>query len=1198
MPMIPIAPLFITDDVRDTHIDDINRDIEKLNQLIKIYNSASFAQKAETLLQVHQELHRLDANIGGVITVYDIASNTLNYDEFYKLYSTLIHDEFKSLGSPGFSTQQINQWDIENCRTNENIPSALLFEEETKPDFFVRIFGAKTSTPIKKATYLLSRLNPGTIYENTEDNYYQLSNLKKSLRELIAYERISIADRGKLNRLTSRINNRLFDIVENNLQLRSKVYPPESANLAQSIGNLSYENARELTNTLAEEDSFNADAFHQKYDFIPGLENYSIKFLGGVNAKNYLLENPETGERLVLKVTPNQGNSRKSYERLKTTSVNAGIADVYSSVNGIKGKTPYIYSLELTEFCNKGDVLSHGLKIQEKIERIERDIASQLKNGDSILLKQLYNEFGLGDKSTVTLEDKQKILSQLQDTRILNTTNIYNQMTDILLNFQTNNAFFPDAKPSNFLINEFDEVLIADTKTFVDTNNGIVNPRELQKNVLLQYSPGFRSPQFEEEETFSAAKEHAYLMGISLYCYITGTDIDEVPDNSKDHPAFLNFKKNVFQSDKGRQFKALIEGLTQHNPDERLSLQQAKEKLNTIAHGIIVEASPFKSKTEAYFFALHNLMEMAKKTKNESINHAINEMKILIENHEQDPKVAAEILNDLASQLVDTKQQTQLQNIAAAIKNSAYEQTLEEKYENPLARRFESEMQIALLKKPTDKMMQSVEHVSKALLNVFDQIEKDYGRHVLEGFASRLSDREPTGFGSQPAKITFEEVKKILQENNPDKLNQILYIHFLFAQKYMRRPELNIRPPNQNRPSGKLLELVKQYNNGEYQDNPEDFFKEFDHIKAAFISNDAIYGSELFRADPTRGREGGLKNCYSNQMGVMLLEQNQEGLGTDNASWIPDSKYQDANLHSPFTRDLIENDAVYAAGPSGMTSLFLGIMENYGNFESVSEKQNYFAAVSAHMVSGGLHSLHEMLGTAQYGLDLIPGYNISPPDKYFVASPPNFHQFYQQQMALDPQFNERYESGWDNMMAAYAKQKDQFIHAPISGVSTVYQNVLDTSKTVKKENPFENITEAEFREILSQKPELNKVKINNLKLSSWVGIHGKSKEDAIQANLFKIQMYALKGDDANLNKAIDDLFKVVCKKRTSFFESYSTSTTSAENLINEISQDEKLRRVFGILGDNPAGWRKQIKAKMEAAYKNETIPSTDFSPKS
>lgn len=1197
--MIRKVKLFNKNDPHDTYIDDINRDLEKLNRLIGIYNKASLANKGEALLQVRQQLLKIDANVGGMGTVSAIIMNSFNYTEFYQNLSQQINQELTHLGCPGLSAKQINQWDLENCKKTESIPSALLFKEETKPGFIARMFGSKVSTPIATATRLLSEIDPRLVGENTEKNYFQLSRLKHALRDLIASENISNSDRATLNNLIAKVNNRLYNIVENNPQLRSQVYPPLGTNLAQGLSNLSYENAQNITEILSRPEQFNAETFHQEFDgLIPGLDKYSIKYLGGENAKNYLLTDNETGARQVLKITPNKGNSRKAYERLKETSVKDGIAEVYATKHAIQpGNSGYVYSLELTEFCAKGDVLSHGMKVQDKISLIQKDIAGLIEESDNEALQKLYEEFGLVGQEEIKIEDKQKILSQLKDTQILNTVNIYGQMTDIFLRFQENNAFFPDAKPTNFLINEFDQVLIADTKTFLNTEDGLVHPDKIQKEGLLQYTLGFRSPQFEQGNLngapFSADKEHAYLMGLSLYCYITGTDISNVPRDSKDHSAFMNLDHEVFQSPKGQKFKDLIQGLTNPDADLRMGIEQAKGALQAIAQEVKVEKSPFKSKTEAYFFALHNLMELAKTTDNEHVQQAIKEMKILIENHEQNPKNAAILLTSLASKLESEEQQTLLRDIASAIQNSAYEQTAQEKYENPLARRFESEMQIALLKNPTDKMMESVGHVSKALLNVIQQMEEQGFNDILLAFAENLTSRkEQTGFGSQPEPITMDQVKEILQKNDPKDLNQIMFIQFLFAQKQMRNLPESVLPPNRNEPTGKMLELVKEYNDGEYRDNPKAFFENFDSMKLKFISDRKMYGSELFTADPTRGRQGPLPQTFSSQMGVMLVGQNQEGLDVDRSSWTPDAKYQGANLDSPFTRDLIQNDAVYAAGPSGMTSLFMGIMENYGNFGSVEEKQNYLAAVSAYMVSGGLHSIHEVLGPAQYALDLIPGYQVSPPSKDSVANPPNFHQFYEQQMKLDPQFEERYQKGWENVMSAYARQKEQFVHAPISGISQVQQRVV-APKT--NENPYADLSEDKVKDLLHKNPALKQVTTNRSFTSSLISKNKDNKEAYIRQNIMKINIHYMKGDTPKLEESVDLLLKTVCKTRGNLFKSYSTSTKSAQNLTDEICKNERLRKAIGIQGDNPSDWKKEIKIKMEAACKNERIVVPDFS---
>ena len=430
-------------------------------------------------------------------------------------------------------------------------------------------------------------------------------------------------------------------------------------------------------------------------------------------------------------------------------------------------------------------------------------------------------------------------------------------------------------------------------------------------------------------------------------------------------------------------------------------------------------------------------MQLQKKYNNPLIAFAISQMKILVENHEQNPLIAAEIIANLSDEpevedLILAEEGFMLDDIALAIKTSAYEQTLLEKYENPLARQFESQMQIAILHSPTAAMMSSVRAISNAILYVFAQMEEQGKKGVLEKFVKDLtSGKNPTGFGSQPQEITLDTVKQILEANRPEDLNQILFIHFLFAQKEMRAVPETIHAPNKRMPTGRLLEIIKKYNNGEYRDHPQAFFDEMNFDKLRLVSDVEIYNSHLFTAEPDRGRDGKLADKFSSRMGLLLEHQHQGDLPADRSHWTPDAQYQKANLDSIYVRDLIENDAVYASGPSGMTSLFLGIMEMYGNFSTVQEKQNYFAAVSAYMVSGGLHSLHEVLGPAQYGLGLIPGYRVTAPDHGVIAAPPNFHQFYQQQMELDPDFATRYDAGWEKLMTVYAQERHLHIHKPI-----------------------------------------------------------------------------------------------------------------------------------------------------------------------
>ncbi|KTD38435.1 hypothetical protein [Legionella oakridgensis] len=987
-------------------IEDINLKIAQINALIDNYNRADIHKKPELLIEIQQAHRLLDVSIR--IMTFIEAGDDSEVEYINKLHQTFIDamkNEFRALGAPSFQDAAINAWEIEHIKSDAPIPSPTHFAKMTRPGFWARLSGASTSTAATTVIRLLGDINQSSIKENTKENYQKLTEIKRSIRDLLANEQISASDEEHLRQIITTINGRIFDILENNPVLKREIIPPHPL-IANQLAAAGHDILLELTEYLAKTGEFDAEEFHRKFDDkFPGLEAYTIRYLGGGNSQNYLLEDPISQETYVLKITPTLGNNRQTSERLRHTEVGHNMARVYASREQLRSDDMYrVFSLELTEFCAQGDVLAYGIKMDTP----EKKIASAWS--------------------------------------------IYDQMADILLHFGANNALFPDMKPTNFLITEDGKLMIADTKSFIDTTAGVFDRdgeqfnRERMQSQYYMYTPGFTPPELEEGESISKVdKHHAYLLGFSLYLYLTDQDISAIPNPP--NPDFFSFNHPIFQTPKGQQYQQLLTGLLNQDPEERFSLREAKQRLDVIQHGIKVEQSPFKSKTEAYFYAIHHLMGLQQKYSSPLLAKAIDDLKILLENHEQNPKIAAKLLTFVAESLserLEPQEMEDLQNIAHAISSSAYHQTLQEKHENPLARRFESQMQIELLQHPTTAMMTSVGKVSQGLLNVFAQMEEQGMQEELDAFAASLtSGKNQTGFGSQPEEIDYRRVKEILTANDPKDLNQILFIQFLFAQKYMRTLPESIQAPNKGMPTGTLRQIIVEYNDGEFKDNPAAFFDEMDVDKLRLISDVKIYGSALYTAESGRGRKGSLPEVQSSQMGVMLAGQSEEGLPVDPSSWTPDAKYQEANLDSIYVRDLIENDAVYAAGPSGMTSLFLNMMEMYGNLPDVHEKQHYFAAVSAYMVSGGLHSLHEVLGPAQYALDLIPGYAVTPPQKEAIAPPPNFHQFYQQQMDIDPEFRERYQQGWDKLMAAYAREQPLHVHRPIAAIdpTSVVQQV-------------------------------------------------------------------------------------------------------------------------------------------------------------
>lgn len=978
-------------------INDINDKIDQLNRLIVNYNFVTNLQeKAVLIVEIYQFQKLLDdaINVANIMTSFSRDLEELT-NGFHNEFTPNLVNEFNYFGIAPVTDATVYSWDIENNRSDEKIISPDRFLEITSPGIWLSFAGYSTSTSLIKASRLLNEIDQSSIKENTKENFYHLIQLKQALRELIASEPLSKVEKAFLRGLILTLNGRINDILHKNESLRHEILP-KRIDFVDEFSESTHQTLEEMVLYLSDNNAFEEDIFHQKFDDkFPSFKNYSVSYLGGVNTRNYLFFDPISQEKHVVKITQKTTNTDQASQRLRNTIVNDHLTPLQITHEGFEDPTRFaVVGLEVTEFCQHGDLLSYRAH----------------------------------------LTNEEEILASAGD--------LYEQMAETLMQFMANNALFPDMKPTNFLVTDEGRLVIADTKSFINLpRDQEFSPMRLSFNQRYLYTEGFEPPELQDHPFISHSDSHqAFLMGFSLYIYLTGKEFGTIPQ--KYNPSFIDFNYPIFKTEKGQAFQALILDLIKMNPEERISLADAKQQLMFIQQGIKRDISSFKSKTEAYFFAINFLSQLqAQHVDSQELVEAINEIKIFVENHEQNPHKASQVLQDvlvkLDEQLTNDEKES-LKVLSGAIRTSAYEQTLEEKYENPLARLFESTMQVELLQNPTPAMMEAVGEVSRGLLKVFQQLEQQDMEDILTSFAKALTSnvQTPTGFGSQPKEINPERIKEILQTNNPEDLNQIMFIHFLFAQRYMRILGDPIEFPNKREPVGKLKEIIASYNEEEFKSSPIKFFDSMDNQKLKLISDVKMYGSDLYNAESGRGRSGLLKEILSSQMGTLLSSQAhyEQDLPTDPSAWTPDAKYQEANLDSIYVRDLIENDAIYVAGPSGMTSLFLNIMEMYGNFPTIEEKQHYLAAVSAYMISGGLHSLHEVIGPAQYCLDLVPGYQVTPPTQEAIAAPPNFHQFYQQQMAIDPEFQKQYERGWEKVMHAYKAHQDLHVHKPLDEV--------------------------------------------------------------------------------------------------------------------------------------------------------------------
>lgn len=262
------------------------------------------------------------------------------------------------------------------------------------------------------------------------------------------------------------------------------------------------------------------------------LENHSIKVLSLGNNKNFKIIDNNTGKSQVLTLSPPMGSGLALDETTSNSLQDEGVlSKKYVDRGhdmGAKGK----FTLSLTDFFSKGS------------------------------LEQTYENKGLANKELHTLcnQSMQKMATafeKLQDEMVL----------------------FPDAKVTNWMLDDNGELIIADTKSLIQLNDrGQVQGASQYYNLLK--TPGYIPPEIEAilppDQVIDADKVHAYVLAANIYDNLTCW---EPPANLQDAAAFEN---DVFSDIVGQQYADLIQGLTKKNPQERMGVAQAKQELKFI----------------------------------------------------------------------------------------------------------------------------------------------------------------------------------------------------------------------------------------------------------------------------------------------------------------------------------------------------------------------------------------------------------------------------------------------------------------------------------------------------------------------------------------------------------------------------------------------------------------------------------------
>ena len=173
----------------------------------------------------------------------------------------------------------------------------------------------------------------------------------------------------------------------------------------------------------------------------------------------------------------------------------------------------------------------------------------------------------------------------------------------------------------------------------------------------------------------------------------------------------------------------------------------------------------FISKPEAYTYAIWILEQLKTnsdvckgKVELESIERAIHGIQLAIENHEQKVGVVVIHLLDVGS-TVKAPTSQQLTTLAETIKHHDFQQSPHERYENPLARRLESELAITLLQQPTQAMMLAVGRVSKELLTLIADIEA-HDEFGIDYTILTEKSSHPLSFGAYKKHPLLQKLKK------------------------------------------------------------------------------------------------------------------------------------------------------------------------------------------------------------------------------------------------------------------------------------------------------------------------------------------------------------------------------------------------------------------------------------------------------
>ncbi|MBL7480612.1 hypothetical protein [Legionella bononiensis] len=397
----------------------------------------------------------------------------------------------------------------------------------------------------------------------------------------------------------------LFNEIKKQMSLLgvNSLLPPHSKQspLANIVANMSPEKAEKLLAILAKGKQPNLDyklqSIYEKSDtsaeaksFREFLSNHEINFLGGGNSKNFSVTNKNDQSTLVLKVDCRLDMPRNAEMHLRGQ-------------------------------------LSNSFAPNHAERQLTYDDPDEGLQSRTLLVTEYYSGSDVYDyrKQAKTYPDL-----------VGSACDVFSQMADVMLQIQKQGCMFPDAKLTNWLVDKDGKLIIADTKSFVftdeqgryrKTDDGKPLPGNEYAGILS--TGAFEPPEFDRTSPYAnkvtADSTHAFILGKNLYTFVTG----KFDDNESGFK--LDFSSDAFKTANGVELKALIQDLVIPNPELRIPVAEAHSRLFDII------------KNELF----NDLESLKFGSKDETMNRFIRDKKDQLKAAENNPEERSRIIDEL-----------------------------------------------------------------------------------------------------------------------------------------------------------------------------------------------------------------------------------------------------------------------------------------------------------------------------------------------------------------------------------------------------------------------------------------------------------------------------------------------------------------------------------------------------------------------